>query len=70
MKECARPVIQTFEFLDGLPTVLTRATNSDQYNNYEPRCEKTGLQGFRPNQAVKPHKMARGLKFRIEEVEG
>ena len=38
----------------------------------EPRCEKTGLRGFRPgstrfatNRAVQPHKMARGLKFRI-----
>ena len=34
----------------------------------EPRCEKTGLWGFRPGptyQAVQPQKMARGLKFRI-----
>ena len=40
----------------------------------EPRCEKTGLRGFRPgphtNRAVLPQKMARGLKFRIQEVEG
>ena len=37
----------------------------------EPRCEKTGLRGFRPG----PIKLvctatARGLKFRIKEVEG
>ena len=35
----------------------------------EPRCEKTGLRGFRPgsdtNRAVQPQKMARGLKFWI-----
>ena len=31
---------------------------------YEPRCEKNGLRG------VQPQKMARGLKFRILEVEG
>ena len=30
----------------------------------EPRCEKTGLR------AVQPQKMARGLKFRIQVVEG
>ena len=40
----------------------------------EPRCEKTGLRGFptrsHTNQAVQPHKMARGLKFRMYEVEG
>ena len=39
------------------------------YSPNEPRCEKTGLWGFRPgptqNQAVKPQKIARGLKFRI-----
>ena len=34
-----------------------------------PRREKTCLRGFR-NLAVKPQKMIRGLKFRIEEVEG
>ena len=39
---------------------------------YEPRCEKTGLQGFPQgptrldtNQAVQPQKMTRGLKFCI-----
>ena len=36
---------------------------------YEPRSEKTGLRGFptrsHTNQAARPHKMARGLKFRI-----
>ena len=41
---------------------------------YKPRCEKTGLRGFRPgptqNQAVQPHKMARGLKYCIYEEEG
>ena len=36
----------------------------------EPCCEKTGLQGFRPGPTQtrlydRPHKMARGLKFRI-----
>ena len=43
------------------------------YNNhkillalYEPRCEKTGLWGFR---AVQPQTMARGLKFQILEAE-
>ena len=36
---------------------------------FEPRCEKTGLRGFR-NRAVQPQKMTRGLKFRIQEVEG
>ena len=33
---------------------------------FEPRCEKTGLRGFRPgvtNRAAQPHKMARSLKF-------
>ena len=30
----------------------------------EPRCEKTGLRGFRPGPTKKPQKMARGLKFR------
>ena len=34
---------------------------------YEPRCEKTGLQGFRPGPTqtghVQPQKMTRGLKF-------
>ena len=41
---------------------------------YEPRCEKTGLRGFRPgptqNQAVQPQKMASGLKFGIYIEEG
>ena len=36
---------------------------------YEPRCEKTSFSGFLTrtdiNWAVQPHKMARGLKFRI-----
>ena len=38
---------------------------------YEPRCEKTGLRGFRPgptqttNQAVQLQKVASSLKFRI-----
>ena len=45
-----------------------------------PRSEKTGLRGFRSgptqtvgsdtNRAVQLQKMARGLKFRIEVVEG
>ena len=31
----------------------------------EPRCKKTGLQGFRPDtkQSVQPQKIARNLKF-------
>ena len=41
---------------------------------FEPRCEKTGLQGFptrsHTNQAVQPQKIARGLKFITWEVEG
>ena len=36
---------------------------------YEPRCEKTGLRGFRPGPTQTGLK-ARGLKFRIYEVEG
>ena len=36
---------------------------------FEPRCEKIGLRGFRPDPtqtgAVQPQKMARGVKFRI-----
>ena len=38
----------------------------------ELRCEKTGLRGFRPGptQTTRPQNMARGLKFRILEVEG
>ena len=37
---------------------------------YEPRCEKTGLRGFRPGPTLtglysELHKMARGLTFRI-----
>ena len=35
----------------------------------EPCCEKTGLQAL-TNQALQPHKIARGLKFRIWKVEG
>ena len=34
--------------------------------SYEPRCEKTGLRGFRPGLK---QKMARGLKFGIWEVD-
>ena len=39
---------------------------------FEPCCEKTGLSATRSdtNWAVQPHKMARGLKIWIEEVEG
>ena len=38
---------------------------------YEPHCEKPGFPTRSDtNQAVQPHKMARGLKFRIYEVEG
>ena len=38
---------------------------------YEPPCEKASLWGFRPcHTQTRPHKMARGLKFRIKEVEG
>ena len=38
---------------------------------YEARCEKTGLRGFQPGPTqTRLHKMARGLKFRIQEVEG
>ena len=37
---------------------------------FEPRCEKTGLRGFRSarsdtNRAVQPQIMARGLNFRF-----
>ena len=39
-----------------------------------PRCEKTGLRGFRQgptkNRAVHPKKIARDLKFRRKEEEG
>ena len=35
----------------------------------EPRCEKTGIRGFRPG-PVQLQKMARGLKFRIKIEEG
>ena len=35
----------------------------------EPRCEKTGLRGFRPG-PTQTGLYARGLKFRIYEVEG
>ena len=42
--------------------------------SFEPRCEKTGLRGFRPGPTqtgdVQLQKMARGLKFRIIKVEG
>ena len=45
-----------------------------KHTSYEPRCEKNRSSGFptRPhtNHAVQTHKMARGLKFRIWEVEG
>ena len=41
---------------------------------FEPRCEKNRSSGFPTrsdtNKAVLPQKMARGLKFRIYEVEG
>ena len=41
---------------------------------YEPRCVKTGLWGFPnrsdTNRTVQSQKMARGLKFRIYELEG
>ena len=39
----------------------------------EPRCEKTGLRGFRPGRTqtgLYSDKMAGGLKFRIQIVEG
>ena len=38
----------------------------------EPRCEKSGLRGFRPGltQTVQPQNMAIGLKFRILVEEG
>ena len=40
---------------------------------FEPRCEKTGLRGFRPGSAqtaaVQPQVMHRGLKSRIYEEE-
>ena len=35
----------------------------------EPRCEKTGLQDFRPG-TLQSQKMGRELKFRIYVVEG
>ena len=57
--------------------VTYRATSghhSTIYKLYELRHEKTSLKGFRPgpgtNQAVQPQKMARGLKFWIQELEG
>ena len=41
---------------------------------YEPCCDKTSLQGFLTrsdtNRAVQPQKVARGLKFLKNEVEG
>ena len=37
---------------------------------FEPHYEKIGLQVSDTNRAVQPQKMARGLKFRTEEVEG
>ena len=40
---------------------------------YEPRCEKTGLRvptRSDTSRAVQSQKMARGLQFRIQEVEG
>ena len=41
---------------------------------FEPRCKKIGLRGFRPrpntNRAVQPQNVARGLKFRILDVDG
>ena len=39
----------------------------------EPRCEKTGLRGFRPGPTqtgLYSNKMARGLKFRVKVGEG
>ena len=52
-----------------------RVINTELYNIkselhiFEPRCEKTGLRGF-TNKAVQPQKVARGLKFCINEVKG
>ena len=42
---------------------------------YEPRCEKTGLRGFRPgptqsDRTATEDGLSRGLKFQIKEVEG
>ena len=45
--------------------------SSAQEEINEPRCEKTGLRGFRPGPTtIGPHKMARNFKFRIQVVEG
>ena len=41
------------------------------YRVYEPRCEKTCPRArVSTNRAVQPQNIARGLKFRIYEVEG
>ena len=40
-----------------------------QIHVYEPRSEKTGLQGFRPG-PTKTGLYSRGLKFQIQKVEG
>ena len=49
-------------------------TATFRLKEYEPRCEKNRSSGFPTksdtNRAVQPQKMARGLKFRIEVVEG
>ena len=60
-------------FQDFMSLKLSSARNFRSWDGVikiiEPRCEKTGLRGFRPgpdtNRAVQPQKMARGLKFRI-----
>ena len=43
---------------------VTFQAHSEILVTYEPRCEKTGLRGFRPG-PTQTRKMARGLKFCI-----
>ena len=45
---------------------MVRGIRSKLQFLFEPRCEKTGLQGF---QAARSLNMARGLKFRIKVEE-
>ena len=46
---------------------------TDCFLSFEPRCEKTGIRGFRPSPtqtgAVQTQKMSRCLKFRIKVAE-
>ena len=75
--------LKTFQYTCNSITFLSILTHTKlasylwdigkQLDLNEPRCEKTGLRGFRPdlaqNRAVQSYKMVRCLKFLFKEEE-